>query len=362
MPNVIAITPAATATRIRFAAVVVPSKRGSRDSGRVRRARRTVLSFIAAVLFVNIAVSIVMDTVAPSLKDGEYMARRERILARTAANPDRPLAVVLGSSRTDFGIRPLAEDRGPLVCNASLVGAGPIMELLALRRLLHDGIAPQSLIVEYWPPFLRGLDYSEFLRLDPHRYFPGDEPFIRDYAPNPEVVLGLMREYRRTPIWSDRHQLINHVLPGWLPYDKRIDGNWSRVDAAGWLPGYASIPPEVRVQQLRQNAQHYQPLLADYSVGQAAERALREILATCRERGIAVTLLWMPESSELRAWYSPAALAKSQAFLAMLQHEYGVPAIVARDWMPNECFSDGLHLTTDAAAAFTHRLMSEIAK
>jgi len=105
-----------------------------------RRARQTVLSCMAFFILLNVALSVGMDTIAPFLRDGDFVSRRQRAEARAAANPGRPLTVVLGSSRADHGICPLAlDDSGPLISNCSQVGAGPLFAVvdtatLAARR------------------------------------------------------------------------------------------------------------------------------------------------------------------------------------------------------------------------------------
>ena len=40
---------------------------------------------------------------------------------------------------------------GPVVFNYGILGAGPVLELLTLRRLLADGVHPDCIIVEAWP-------------------------------------------------------------------------------------------------------------------------------------------------------------------------------------------------------------------
>jgi hypothetical protein len=340
--------------RLILPAVRLPKSQSRLRKSAYRRAKRAVLSFIAFFIILNVVLSVGMDTAVPFLRDGDYVSRRQRIEARAAANPGRPLAVVLGSSRSDHGIAPLAlDDNGPLLANASQVGAGPLLQLLTLKRLLHDGVAPQRIVLEYWPPFLCGEGKNaEFIRIDLHRYFASDEQFVRDYHPDPEGTLRLMREIRRTPIWNHRQRLLSHILPSWLDYTKRLDHAWACVDAAGWMPGLDRSYPE----HLKKAAEYYQPLLAHYTIDPLEARALREILTTCRSRGIAVTLLWLPESSEFRSWYPPEALALGQEFLAKLQAEFGVKAIVARDWMPDDMLADGYHLTQSGAIAFTKRL------
>ena len=42
------------------------------------------------------------------------------------------------------------------VFNFGVIGAGPITELLSLRKMLREGIVPDFLLIEVLPPFLAG--------------------------------------------------------------------------------------------------------------------------------------------------------------------------------------------------------------
>lgn len=325
---------------------------------RVKQARRTVAAFMFIVLFANVALGLAMDTVAPVLRDTEYVRHRDRYRARKQAHPHETIHAVIGSSRAFHGVRPLdIPQGGPVLGNMSLIGAGPCLQLLTLRRMIHDGNPPDALILEFWPPFLHGTgEFNEFVRLDPHRYFASDEPFIRDYHPNPEGALRLQREIRRTPIWNHRQRILSYVLPSWLPSYRRLDYAWDKLDAAGWMPGVDIIDDAERTRRLGIAADYYKPLFREYEIDPVALRALHEVLATCRGRGIPVTLVWLPESSEFRGWYSPDAERLGNALFAELAEQYGLRAVNARDWVPDAQFADGYHLTTTGASTFTLRL------
>ena len=89
-----------------------------------------------------------------------------------------------------------------------------------------------------------------------------------------------------------------------------------------------------------------------------SRRAFAELLTLCRREGITAVLLAMPD-----AWladYEPAACARMDAFLSDLSREHGVPLIDARGWMARDAFADDVHLTHDAAAAFSERLGREV--
>lgn len=328
-----------------------------RCASRTSRGRRVVMSFLLSVLVVNLVLSVGMDTIWPRLRDAEYVTRLKKLQARSAANAERPLVVTIGSSRMDHGIRPLACEHGPLLCNVSQAGAGPLQQLLYLQRLFRDGVRPHQVWLEFWPPLLHQKgEHSEFVRLDPHRLFPSDERWLRDYHPEADEIMRLMREIRRTPVYNHRQRLLSHLLPSWLPYQRRLDG-WSRVDAAGWLPGPDVVTDAERDRRLAIAAKFYRPLLDAYRIDPLAERAYEEMVSECRRRGITVRLLWLPESSQFRSWYPSNVVRDAEQFLHRLSLWDSNAIIRARDWMADDQFTDGYHLTPAAAVEFTRRLL-----
>src|SRR5262249_53740330 len=99
--------------------------------------------------------------------------------------------------------------------------------------------------------------------------------------------------------------------------------------------------------------------LAVFRLGEPSCRAQRDLLQLCRDEGIAIALLWMPETAAYRSWYGPDVLARVRAFLGEIGRDYGAPLIDAREWVGDDGFSDGHHLTTAGAAVFTERFGRE---
>src|SRR5262249_39166690 len=76
-----------------------------------------------------------------------------------AESPDRPLVLVLGSSRVQMGlcagsVNAEWDGRPALVFNFGLSGGGALLESLCLRRLLDEGLRPDVLVLEVLPPTL----------------------------------------------------------------------------------------------------------------------------------------------------------------------------------------------------------------
>ena len=164
----------------------------------------------------NVGLSAALDHGPPRLRDPEYGKRLERVHARIAEHPGRPLVLVLGSSRTAMGVRPdvLADEpAGPLVFNFSLVGSGPVMELMAFRRALADGVRPAAVVVEYWPAFLREDGGTTRRR---GSTWPGCGRWTGRWCASSSATRpaaeAAMREQRLNPWYGHRRSLINQLV------------------------------------------------------------------------------------------------------------------------------------------------------
>lgn len=330
-----------------------------RSTHRRRTGRRAIATFFAVFLLANVAFSVGMDRVFPSVRDPEYGRRAKRWHQRQRENPDREFVALLGSSRMAMGVRPEHANNttGPLVFNFSLVGSGPIMELMVLKRLLHSGIKPDGVIFEYWPAFLREDGYyAEEGRTDPHRLLPMDEPFVNEWFAGTEHFLSTMRRIRWNPFYEHRLRIISQIVPAWLGNSQRLDAGWEKLDGWGWLPGYhRDLSAAERIDRHKHSNEYFSRLFTGYSIDEKAHRAMREIVALCRQNNIRVRVIWLPESSEFRAAYPPTALRMGEEFIASFCRETGTPLIDARSWVPDEHIGDGLHLSIPGAAVFSRK-------
>jgi hypothetical protein len=321
----------------------------------------------------QLGLAVVMERWRPELRDLEYGAKRARFRARRRENPGRPLLLVLGSSRTNLGFRPdalpdlpaVAPPRGgparpPLVFNCSLMGAGPVLELLSLRRLLDDGVRPDWVLLESWPPYFNQEgERAEWVRIPVTRLAWSDLGGLRRYHPRPDLLYESWCLARLAPWSSSRFQLLTRCARDWLPREPRRDDLWNNINPWGWLPYHGSMEPAAVRQRAAHVRETFQPILRDYHISAVSDRALREALTLCRQQGIRVALLFMPETSEFRSWYPPAVRAESDRYLRALSAEYGAPLIDAHDWVPDADFGDGYHLLPRGAAAFTRRCGQE---
>lgn len=321
--------------------------------------RAVVASFIALFCLLNLAAFAAME-VWPSLRDPEYGRRAARLKARVAENPGRPLALVVGSSRTSMGVNPAAWEAvrpaaAPMLFNLSIAGSGPMIELMTLRRAFADGVRPAVVLLEFWPPFMRqdGL-YFEPNRIDHHRLFWGDRETVREICPDPPDIESKMRTTRFNPIGENRHRWLAQVFPSWLPVSKRLDGSWSTLDPWGWLPGLDEDAG--RAGRLVGSEAYYRPALTGCRVDPKSDWAVRESVRLARSHGAAVGFVWLPESSEFRSWYPRDTEQHSREYITKSCGELGAPLIDAREWVPDVRLSDGFHLTRKGAAEFTRKL------
>jgi hypothetical protein len=308
----------------------------------------------------------------PFLRDPDYAYKADRLEHRLRATGGRPLTVVmLGSSRTVFGLKPkplegkLARDLGSpcIVFNFGLTGAGPLLEWLSLDRLLRDEIRPDVLLVEVLPALLADQSPGppEGYNLPAERLWLADLSLLEPYGfPLPA--------YRRSwwaswtlPWYTLRFGILSRVTPTWLPWNVRKD--WFRsIDEWGCpdRPLQANTPAVYRYAVDRAHRE-YLPFLSRFRLGAPSCQALRDLLARCRREGITAALVLMPEGTEFRSWYPPAAWAQIETCLAELSRIYGVPVINAREWVADDQFADSHHLRPEGADVFTARLEPEVA-
>jgi hypothetical protein len=130
-------------------------------------------------------------------------------------------------------------------------------------------------------------------------------------------------------------------------------------DPWGWrLP--AERPPKLLAAMRRSAWNMYFATLCRFRMGKGGSRAMHHVLALCRREQIPVVLVLTPEGSLFRGWYSPAAREGPRRLLEELRATYGVRVIDATEWLPDDGFTDGHHVTAEGATAFTGRLLEEL--
>jgi hypothetical protein len=350
-------------------AAVDPTFRGppGRRPARAAATRSPAAALAYGLLFfacLQAALAAALEARQSRLRDPEFAARVPRLRARLTERPGAPLVLVLGSSRTLLGLRPAslpplrgAGGREPVVFNASLLGAGPFLESVCLRRLLAAGVRPDWVVVEYWPP----TEIVEAARgVPPERLAWDDLAVLARWEPDPARLYGAWGLARLFPFWTYHADLLRRCAPAALPPAVRRDDRVYPADGSGWTPCTIGTTPADRSRLHAETLAGCGPFLRAFHPSPAAARALRDLLATCRRERIAAVLLYMPEASPFRACYPPPVRAELDAHLRRLARECGVPLVDAREWCPDEDFADGVHLLPGGAEAFTARFGREV--
>jgi hypothetical protein len=328
---------------------------------RPRRARfrNDVAWFLICFVGLQVGMAVVIDWRIPRLYDEEYGVRLAALRERRAAEPERPLLLVVGSSRVGMGFAPdllpeLRTSSGAHVLpfNFSHLAGGPMLNLMLVRRLLAQGIRPQWLVLEVVPASLA----YESTSMPTTNAAAADLPMLFGYV-EPWRIVSVYARQRLIPWHRLRTRILREVAPAWAPLNDPRDK--IRLTPLGgddfWLLETALSPEEAswRTAMVRDT---YYDQFQNFHVDARGDRATRELLDLCRRERVTVALLLTPEASVYRSWYSASARVEVDAYLARIGREYGVSVIDARTWLADSDFTDSHHPLKRGAEAFTKRL------
>jgi hypothetical protein len=281
--------------------------------------------------------------------------------------PERPLVLMLGSSRTDDAFRARELDgrtgrdgRTLRAYNFGIPGAGPMHEWLYLQDMLEAGHKPSLLLIEYLPPLFNTprpgiiseehwtagpwLQAAHLLRLWPYLRDPkqkGKEWLESRVAPA-SVFRAHFQERLRE--WCKGEPPLPILVRGHDPWGCHEPESITLVERERrWI-----VSRELYGHSLR----HFVPW-------PGSANALRRLVQRCRREEIPLVLVVMPESSRYRELYTPACRENADRLLAELRSS-GTPVIDANGWLDDEDFSDGHHANESGSAKFTARLLREL--
>ncbi len=249
----------------------------------------------------------------------------------------------------------------PLVFfNFGIPGAGPVIQLLQLQRLLAEGIKPDLLLFEIVGPLLDDRLGGNLQRLSAERFSWSDIQQIKNYPLHAHPLRQAWREARAVPWYAQRFNILSMVWPTLLPLHLRQDG-YVGCDPCGWrAPMAVKHTPEEKEKLREVGIRGYRPTLASFQLGPIATGAVQMTLEECRRQQIPVVLVVSPEGPFFRSAYSDQAWPRIEAFLQRMGRDYQAPLINARSWIEEEdYFLDSHHLLPDGAAQFTERLSRE---
>jgi hypothetical protein len=323
---------------------------------------------LAGFLTVQLALLAGTELFWPQLRDLEVSRKLTLLCERR--DPNRPLLLMLGSSRTLLGFEATAceglpdPDGQPLwAFNFGLTGAGPLRQWLTLQALLEQGHRPRRLLVEIMPPLLNEPGAG---RMSEEQWLVAARLPARDLARLGPYHSRRDRLWRRwisahlVPCYFQRYALLweldESLVPA-VPYVSTL----AAMDERGWIAGAPAVFASQERSWYEAHEHHeYSRAFTDYRVAAGAERALRDLLECCRREGIEAALVLMPEGTSFRALYTPAAEDRLQEFLTALAASFGTGWIDARDWVADGDFNDSHHLTAAGAQVFSRRLRAEL--
>jgi hypothetical protein len=296
---------------------------------------------------------------------GQVKLERLRRLVQRA--PERPLVVMLGSSRTDglFMAGRLDGQPGPggkpvLAYNLGVPAYGALHHRMTVRDMLAAGIRPRLLLIEFLAPLMNEpkskltseekmlaavfLNLSDFRLLWPYLAWQRDK--LREW-----------QESRAVPFFSYRFYVHKFLLDSLSPHSLPT---WEEFrDPTGFmLPDYPGPKELARLTGIAR--EQYQESLGHYRLGKGASQAMRDLLEQCRGAHLPVVLVVPPDSTTFRGWYRPEGLAEVSRFLEELRQTYRVKVIDASRWLPDADFRDLHHVHAEGARRFTARLIEEL--
>jgi hypothetical protein len=331
----------------------------------MQRQRAAVVWAGIAFIALQVGFGTAVESRLIDVRDNtNYSYRAGHLRQRLAREQAAPLTVVMfGSSRAMNAWQageleqPLRASTGrPVVAyNFGVRGGGHIYSSLSLRKLVAEGTRPDVVLIELFPPFLGEQADTEL------RWLAANELRSREFEldewlglKSDEVQLHWTQRWL-TPLYTHRVYLLNRACPQLLPHELRA--NWLMVyDDSGWV---AHNKPPQKPGDVEKTRRMYAANFTGFRLGGPSCRALRETLEFCRHEQISCGLVMLPEASQVRGWCSPEMQIQVDQFLRTLAAESSVTIIDARDWLPDEQFSDGNHLRVAGADAFSQRLNGE---
>jgi hypothetical protein len=333
-----------------------------------RRGRSALCWGVAAFAACQLGMAVSIERSHPEFRHPEFGYRRNRLVQRLNQAATKPYTVVmLGSSRTTVGFdaaiveRQLTEHlQAPAIAfNFGVTGAGPLTHLLNLRRLLKDGVRPDLVLIEILPPLLNGQPWNqESLRLRPERLWHDEVAVLRDYGCLPGIEKRWLEGWP-VPFYEHRFALLSRFLPGWLPYEMRLD--WAiGIDDSGYSPRpkmrRSAASEKVALENMRKD---YTVRLAEFKLGGQACRGLIELVDLCQRERLPAALVLMPEGTAFRQLYTPAVWSQISGFLRDASNRTQIPILNAREWLPDSAFVDAHHLLQEGAEEFSSRFGRE---
>ena len=341
---------------------VKAARRKAAPPRRGRAARRALAWGVAVVALAQLAFATAVETALPLIRDPEFGHHQTRAAKLQTAHPDRPLVLVLGTSRAQNAVDPAAmpfadEPGSPLVFNGGISGSRPVNLPLTLRRYRDSGLKPTAVLVEVFPATLDVDGPPDYLFADvEHRLTAADVRHLGPYLGDPAGFWCKWALSRANSLHVLRTGIVGSIAPQWQKV-RSTDYSWPKLGPDGFIPyPYDEVPDEYRERRRAAMQKTYAGTLRDLRVSALSARAYRDLVAECRAAGIPVAFFLAPESPVFRSWYSPEGRATVAAFTRMLSDELGAPVFDAPTDYREEDFADGHHMLPPGARRFSREL------
>jgi hypothetical protein len=304
-------------------------------------------------------------------RDPEFAAKFERLAARLQESPEKPLILMLGSSRTllmlDAGsLHPQWDGKPAQVFNFGMKGSGPLLEHICLERILKAGVRPDLLLLEVFPAlYNRPLDRSlEEVWFQEGRLRHAEVTELRPFHSNTQRIWRRWLRFRLKPWGGIERSLEDYLDPLSLDHpDHAGDYDITVIDPYGWEPHFRAGITDSQRAHYREIAQaQYRSAMGPYEPAPNAFLALKAILDTCEQLHLPVALVMMPEGPFFRSFYPPGMEAHLTKTFGTISLERKVLLVNARDWLPEEELYDSHHALPAGAERFSSRLRDEVLK
>jgi hypothetical protein len=346
-------------TRLRAPVIVVVPPAGGSRAARARRARAAVAWGVVAFALANLTLAVAVETALPELRDPEYGYRMTRLCAQHKAHPDRPLVLLLGTSRVQNALDPAAmgfpdEPGSPLVFNFGLSGAHPLRQRLVLQALEAEGVKPAAVVVEVFSATLVvSGSAGRVLARDAVRFTYADVSRAAPYSDDPFALRRMWAAGRLNTMGTEQPVILSHLAPEWQPWSMRVDHYWNMLEETGFTAIPHENADEHRARRQARIRAEYATILKRVEVSELTARVHRDIVADCRARGIPVAFVITPESPEFRSWYSPESRKAVADYVRVLTDELGCAAFTPSNDYAEDDFADGHHMLAPAARRFS---------
>jgi hypothetical protein len=230
-----------------------------------------------------------------------------------------------------------------------------VVQLLCLRRLLDDGFRPDLVLLEAHPWFL----FRHYNTRGGEHYLPvsrfqfRDIPTLSRYDAKPDELIVEWVAAQWLPWYSHRNELQRALVAEWLPRTRRPV--WACTDRHGWegslsdFSGYGRLSLEEQIKATK----HHLDVMVNLRIDDAVFRAYRALVELCRDEGIEVKVVRMPEPFHLRARQPYALEARVETFYADLIRDTEVEVVDGRTWVADVEFLDGFHLLPRGSDSFS---------